>query len=230
MNPLLNCMIVEDEPLAQQVLEKYIADHPSLHLGAVCGDALQAQQQLASSTFDLVFLDINLPRISGINFLKTLQSRPAVIITTAYPEYAVEGFELDAADYLVKPFSFERFLKAVNKVLAQKKTAAAPENDSIFIKADKKVFRIVTEEILDLEASGDYVKIRTLKGQHLVNSTLKDLLDELPAGKFIRVHKSFAIAKNKITFIEGNYIRIGDRDIPVGATYREEVAALFLKK
>ena len=229
----IQCMVVEDEPLAQNVLKKYIAEHPSLHLAVVCDDALDAQQQLNLHAIDLIFLDINLPRLSGINFLKTLQHRPAVIFTTAYPEFAVEGFELDAVDYLVKPFSFERFLKAVNKVMASKKEAGndtAATDESIFLKADKKVFRIQIEDILDLEALGDYVKLSTAKGQHMVNSSLKDLLAELPKEKFIRVHKSFAIAKNKISFLEGNYIRVGEKNIPIGATYRDEVYASIVSK
>lgn len=223
-------MIVEDEPLAQKVLKQYISDHPSLHLAAVCEDAFSAQQTLAVQAIDILFLDINLPRLSGINFLKTLSQPPAVIFTTAYPEYAVEGFELDAVDYLVKPFSFERFLKAVNKVMHLSKAApSAPADEAIFVKADKKVFRIVINDILDLETLGDYVRIRLITGQHLVNSTLKDLLEELPKGLFIRVHKSFAIARNKIEFIEGNYIRIGGKDVPIGATYRDELFAALKK-
>lgn len=228
----IQCMVVEDEPLAQNVLKKYIAEHPSLQLAAICEDALDAQLKLNQIQIGLIFLDINLPRLSGINFLKTLPRHPAVIFTTAYPEFAVEGFELDAVDYLIKPFSFERFLKAVNKVMAIKKDATneQPTDESIFLKADKKVFRILIEDIMDLEALGDYVKVSTPRSQHMVNSSLKDLLAELPKEKFIRVHKSFAIAKNKISFLEGNYIRIGDKDIPIGATYREEVYTIISSK
>ena len=232
MMSAIQCMVVEDEPLAQNVLKKYIAEHPSLQLAAICEDALDAQLKLNQIQIGLIFLDINLPRLSGINFLKTLPRHPAVIFTTAYPEFAVEGFELDAVDYLIKPFSFERFLKAVNKVMAIKKDATneQPTDESIFLKADKKVFRILIEDIMDLEALGDYVKVSTPRSQHMVNSSLKDLLAELPKEKFIRVHKSFAIAKNKISFLEGNYIRIGDKDIPIGATYREEVYTIISSK
>jgi two-component system, LytTR family, response regulator len=231
MTSAIQCLVVEDEPLAQNVLKKYIAEHPSLQLVAICEDALDAQQKLNQHPVGLIFLDINLPRLSGINFLKTLLHHPAVIFTTAYPEFAVEGFELDAVDYLVKPFSFERFLKAVNKVMAIKKVATnEPTDESIFLKADKKVFRVLIEDILDLEALGDYVKVSTAAKQHMVNSSLKDLLAELPREKFIRVHKSFAIAKNKIAFLEGNYVRVGEKDIPIGATYREEVYAIISSK
>jgi DNA-binding LytR/AlgR family response regulator len=221
------CIAVEDEPLAQRVLQQYIEQHPSLELIAMCDDAFQAQQHLAHSAVDILFLDINLPRISGINFLKTLRHPPAVIFTTAYPEFAVEGFELDAVDYLLKPFSFERFLKAVNKAVSHSPNKAVAQQDSIYVKSDKKVFRVVINDIIDLEALGDYVRIRMVGAQHLVNSTLRDLLDELPKEQFMRIHKSFAIALNKIEFIEGNYVRIGGKDVPIGATYRDEVMAML---
>ena len=223
----MTVIVVEDEPLSQQVMEKYIAQHPSLELVAMCSNAFDAQEVISKKTVDLMFLDINLPQISGINFLKTLLHPPTVIFTTAYPEHALESFDLDAVDYLLKPFSFERFLRAVNKAMALRKENRKNSSDHIFIKADKKVYRIQINDILDLEALGDYVKIRTIQGQHLVNSTLKDMMDELPAEEFIRVHKSFAIARNKISFIEGNFIRIADKDIPVGATYKEEVQKLL---
>src|SRR5215467_5782991 len=130
MNPVYKCLVIEDEPLAQDVLKKYIGDHPSLELVAVCADALEAQQLLSKHQVAVIFLDINLPRLSGIGFLKSLSNPPAIVFTTAYSEYAVEGFELDAIDYLVKPFSFERFLKAVNKVIdkLEKKDAVSPGN------------------------------------------------------------------------------------------------------
>jgi DNA-binding LytR/AlgR family response regulator len=219
------CLVIEDEPLAQDVLKKYIQDHPSLELVAICADALQAQQVLAKQPVSVIFLDINLPRLSGIGFLKTLAHPPLVIFTTAYPEFAAEGFELDAIDYLVKPFSFERFLKAVNKVLEKlerKTTEKSKAPASIFIKADKKVYKINLDDILYLEALDDYVKLVTVQQSYLVNDTLKSLQEELPATLFMRVHKSYIISKNNIVFFEGNYVRIGEKDIPIGASYREE--------
>lgn len=219
------CLVIEDEPLAQDVLKKYIHDHPSLQLVATCTDALQAQQVLAKQPVSVIFLDINLPRLSGIGFLKTLSHPPLVIFTTAYPEFAAEGFELDAIDYLVKPFSFERFLKAVNKAL-EKLERRSPEKStapaSIFIKADKKVYKINLDDILYLEALDDYVKLVTAQQSYLINDTLKSLQEELPAAQFMRVHKSYIISKNNIVFFEGNYVRIGEKDIPIGASYREE--------
>lgn len=220
---MIKCLVIEDEPLAQNVLKKYIADHPSLELVAVCDHALDAQSYLSSQQVAVLFLDINLPQLSGISFLKTLPHPPLVIFTTAYTEYAVEGFELDAIDYLVKPFSFERFLKAINKALEQLQRPAPVAPAAIFVRADKKVYKINLDDILYLEALDDYVKLVTASGSYLVSDTLKGMLEELPASQFIRVHKSYAIAKNKIVFFEGNYVKIGSTDIPIGASYREDI-------
>ena len=236
MTPAVRCLIIEDEPLAQKVLKKYIEDLPSLELVAVCNDALEAQGIVLSKNIQLIFLDINLPKLSGINFLKTLPQPPPVIFTTAYPEFAVEGFELDAIDYLLKPFSFERFLKAVNKASAktgQVINAVGEEknaDDFIFLKADKKVYKIDLGDILYAEATGDYVKVVTKDGQHIANVTLKKLLEELPANAFIRVHKSYIISAGKIKFFEGNYVKVGNTDIPIGAAYREEIFARLKEK
>jgi len=228
------CIIVEDEPLAQNVLKKYIGEHPTLELIAVCHEALEAQSILTRQNIDLIFLDINLPKISGINFIKTLVRPPLVIFTTAYPEFAVEGFELNAVDYLLKPFSFERFLKAVNKAF-EKLNANNQHNDgnktsSIFLRADKKIHQVDLDSIHFIEAIGDYMKVVTDTGQLIVNETMKKLQEELPARSFIRVHKSFIISRNKIKFIEGNYVQVEDRSIPIGATYRQEVLTSIDKK
>ena len=230
MSAIIRCLIIEDEPLAQNVLKKYIEDLPSLELVAVCSDALEAQGIVQSKNIQLLFLDINLPKLSGINFLKTLPQPPAVIFTTAYPEFAVQGFELDAIDYLLKPFSFERFLKAVNKASAktgrEANTAEERNTDNfIFLKADKKVYKIDLEDILYAEATGDYVKVVAKDGQYTANITLKKLMEELPAHGFIRVHKSYIISASKIKFFEGNYVKVGTTDIPIGAAYREELFA-----
>lgn len=229
------CIVIEDEPLAQNILKKYIADHPSLELVAVCADALEAQSILTQQNIQLLFLDVNLPKLSGINFIKTLIHPPLAIFTTAYPEFAVEGFELNAVDYLLKPFSFERFLKAVNKAF-EKLSVPAPQNsiDSelsfIFLKADKKIHRVELETIHYIEAIGDYMKVVTDSGQLIVNETMKKMQEELPASLFIRVHKSFIISRSKIRFIEGNYVQVADKSIPIGATYRNELLVSIEKK
>lgn len=228
------CIIVEDEPLAQNVLKKYIADHPSLELVGTCTDALEAQGILNKQDVQLIFLDINLPKLSGINFIKTLLQSPLIIFTTAYPEFAVEGFELNAVDYLLKPFSFERFLKAVNKVVEKLNNSMVSKkeekNSYIFFRSDKKIHKVDLENILYIEAIGDYMKVITDSGQLIINETMKNLQEELPAGSFIRVHKSFIISRSKIKYIEGNYVQIEDKSIPIGATYRNEVLTAIDKR
>jgi DNA-binding LytR/AlgR family response regulator len=233
MNPC-KCIIVEDEPLAQNILKKYIADHPSLELVATCTDALEAQLILNKQPIHLIFLDINLPKLSGINFIKSLLQNPHIIFTTAYPEFAVEGFELNAVDYLLKPFSFERFLKAVNKVIEKLNNSTLPKKEEIdafiFLKSDKKIHKVDLESIHYIEAVGDYMKVITDSGQLLINETMKNLQEDLPANSFIRVHKSFIISRNRIKFIEGNYIQVENKSIPIGATYRNDVLASTDKK
>ena len=228
------CIIVEDEPLAQNVLKKYIGDHPSLELVGTCTDALEAQVLLNKQDVQLIFLDINLPKLSGVNFIRSLLQSPLIIFTTAYPEFAVEGFELNAVDYLLKPFSFERFLKAVNKVLEKLNNPAnskKEEKDSfIFFRSDKKIHKVDLESILYIEAIGDYMKVITDAGQLIINETMKNLQEELPAGSFIRVHKSFIISRSKIKYIEGNYVQIENKSIPIGATYRNEVLTAIDKR
>jgi len=228
------CIIIEDEPLAQNVVKKYIVDHPSLELVAICNDALEAQAILTQQDIHLIFLDINLPKLSGINFIKTLLRPPLIIFTTAYPEFAVEGFELDVVDYLLKPFSFERFLKAVNKAFEKLNTANQNSGENkisfVFLKADKKIHKVDLESIHFIEAIGDYMKVVTDSGQLIVNETMKKLQEELPSKSFIRVHKSFIISRNKIKFIEGNYVQVEDKSIPIGATYRNDVLSSIDKK
>jgi DNA-binding LytR/AlgR family response regulator len=226
---------VEDEPLAQNILKKYIADHPSLELVATCNDALEAQAILNQQNIHLIFLDINLPKLSGINFIRSLVHVPLVIFTTAYPEFAVDGFELNAIDYLVKPFSFERFLKAVNKAMEKLNATGVQTNDAsrtsfIFLKADKKIHKVDLGSVHYIEAVGDYMKVITDSGQLIVNETMKKLQEELPASLFIRVHKSFIISRNRIKYIEGNYVQVESKSIPIGATYRNEILASIDKK
>jgi DNA-binding LytR/AlgR family response regulator len=222
---MIHCLIVDDEPLSRDVLKTYCTDHPELEIVAVCKDAFEAMVVMEEHSVDLIFLDVNMPKLSGVNFYKSLPHKPAVVFTTAYPEFAVEGFELDAVDYLLKPFSFERFVKAVNKVKDKSQTANTSANsaDYILLKADKKIYRTPYDDILYMESLGDYVKVY-LKGKVLiVTTTLKKLVEELPATEFIRTHKSFIINKSKLEYIEGNQIKIRDQFITIGQSYRDEV-------
>ena len=235
----LKCLVVEDEPLAQEIISGYIRDCGQLEVVKICQDALEALDLLRQESIDLIFLDINLPRLSGLNFLKILDSRPMIIFTTAYPEYAVDGFEADAVDYLVKPFSFERFLKAVNKALEKKHISRHPaENlhpssgalqDFILLRADKKLYKIPLAEIHTIEATGDYLKVFYADKYLVVHETISGILEKLPSDNFLRVHKSFIISINQINYLEGNRIRIGSAFIPIGRSYKEEVGRRLRK-
>tara|TARA_R100000005_G_C5003765_1_gene212427 strand:+ start:11994 stop:12674 length:681 start_codon:yes stop_codon:yes gene_type:complete len=220
---MIMCLIVDDEPLSRDVLKAYCTDHPDLEITAICKDAFEAMNALGKASVDLIFLDVNMPKLSGINFYKSLNQKPMVVFTTAYPEFAVEGFELDATDYLLKPFSFERFVKAVNKVKEKSINQADTDEKYILLKADRKVYKVDFSEILFFEALGDYVKAHLQDKVLIVTTTLKKLMEELPSSAFIRTHKSFIIAKSKIEYLEGNQIQLPHHKIPIGQAYREEV-------
>lgn len=223
----MRCLIIDDEPVARDILRKYINDSPSLVLSGECESALAALEFLKESSVDLLFLDVNMPRLSGISFLKSISDPPKVILTTAYSEYALEGFELDVVDYLLKPFSFERFLKAVNKVSLKESNAG--KDPAIVIKADGKTYRIQTNYILFVESMGDYLTLHTTDQKLTFYKTMKSFAEELPSASFIRVHKSYLIALNKIDYLEGNLIFIHGHEIPIGNAYKEEFLNQFGK-
>jgi DNA-binding LytR/AlgR family response regulator len=221
------CIIVDDEPASREILERFISECPGLDLVTSCKNAIEANEIIFRQKVDLIFLDINMPQISGMKFYKSLVNPPYVIFTTAYPEYAVEGFEVNAIDYLLKPFPFDRFLKAVNRAseILHKSQQPANSQDFILLRSDKIIHRIYLNEITHLEAIGDYVKVFFNERNIMVHDTFRHLLDQLPGGNFIRVHKSFAVSLEKIESIEGNLIKVNERSIPIGQTYRNE----FLK-
>lgn len=214
----LNCLIIEDQLPAQRILQTYIESMPELRLVKACSNALDATTLLRQQSIDLIFLDINLPKISGISFLKNLTAPPKVIITTAYPDYALEGFELDVVDYLLKPFSFERFHKAVLKVLGQKPEPRSA--DYVFIKSDKEFYKVEVANILYLKSDDNYVKIITPEKQHMQSGSLQSWREQLPDG-FIRVHKSYMVNLSKVDKVAGNRVYIGTHEIPIGRAYRE---------
>jgi len=220
----LTCFIVDDEPLAIKILEKYTTQTPSLTLAGTATHALEALNQLQQQRVDMLFLDINMPELSGISLARTLVEPPMLVFTTAYPEYAVEGFELEALDYLVKPFSFERFLKAVNK--AAQRIETSPPATHLVVKADRRLYNIRLNDIQFLEAYGDYVKIYTPDQMIMPKETLNHLETKLPLEKFLRVHRSYLVATDRIEFMEGNMLQIGKHKIPVGLSFRD---ALFEK-
>jgi DNA-binding LytR/AlgR family response regulator len=224
----ISCLIVDDEPLAIRVLKKYVRRVPHLELAGSCGDAIEAGEFLQNQPVDLLLLDIHMPGLSGISFLKTLSDPPLVIFTTAYPEYAVEGFELEAQDFLVKPIAFERFLKAINKATQYLETRRrlehldnAPLPQHLLVKADRKLYKIDYEDLLYFQAYGDYVKIVTREGTIAPKMTLKEMEEKLPASLFVQVHRSYIVALDAIQYIEGNHLHIRQTIIPIGQHYRE---------
>jgi DNA-binding LytR/AlgR family response regulator len=240
----IKCIIVDDEIHARKVLEKYIADIPHLELIKSCKNALEAMQILNSQRIDAMFLDINMPKLSGLNFLESLQHAPAVVITTAYREYALDAYELDAIDYLHKPIPFPRFVKSVSKIEDKLKlqsssipneivTEADSSSDFIFIKADKKTLKLNFQDIKYIEGLGDYIKIHTKEKSIVSKLTVKRMEELLPVNEFPRVHKSYIVSLNEINSIEGNQIEIDDVKIPIGQIYRQafmEIINTYLKK
>ena|SRR5690554_1615831 len=226
----VKALIIDDEPLAQKIIEQYAIKLPNLKIVEQFNDAISARQWLNENDVDLIFLDINMPKLSGISFLKSLKEPPLVIFTTAYSEYAVEGFELNAIDYLKKPFSFERFYTAFTKaeaLLRLKVSAAAKVHDAtdekpfIFIKSNKKTYKIDIGELCYVEGLGDYIQLHLPNQKIITNLSMKRILEILPADKFYRIHKSFIIALNKVELIEGNTVLINKKRIPIGNSYRQ---------
>ncbi|MEL6811121.1 MAG: LytTR family DNA-binding domain-containing protein [Bacteroidota bacterium] len=225
----LRCIIADDEPIARKILESYLQEVQSLELVASCKNAFEVMECLQVEPIDLLFLDINMPKLSGISLLKTLQQKPQVIITTAYPEYAVEGFELSVTDYLLKPFSLERFIQAVfkvqQKVSPQSQPISVPHetvDNFIFVKSDKKIMKIDFDTISHIEAYGNYIKIFA-ETRVLTPQTLSDFLQKLP-DQFIRIHKSCIINFSWLKLIDGNQIVLqNDVKLPIGKSYKKAV-------
>jgi DNA-binding LytR/AlgR family response regulator len=233
---MMRCVIIDDEPIARQGLKEYIQDVDFLQLAAEFDNPLKAADVLMSEKIDLLFLDIQMPRMTGMEFLKTLAHPPLVIFTTAYPQYAVEGFEQNAIDYLLKPFSFERFWKAVLKARSIQETVAQPaaviqpaEPDYFFIKSDNKLIKIAYDEILYVEALQNYVAVHTADKKYITYLTFRSIEEHLPAPRFIRTHKSYIVAAGKVESIEGNDIKIGNHHIPISRTERETVLQQLLQ-
>jgi len=226
----INCLVVDDEPLSQEVIADFVNACPELNLAGICNDALEAGEFLKTQAVDLLFLDINMPRLSGIAFVKSLKKPPLFVFVTAYPEYALEGFEVDAVDYLVKPVSFERFRKTVNRVMERTAKNAESKNGHILLRANKKDYRIEFENILYLEAQGDYVKFVTSERSLMVHGTMKEFFEKLPENLFERIHKSYVIQLSKVEYLEGNTVKIGENKLPVSLNYREQLLNKLGKK
>ncbi len=228
----LNCVIVEDEPLARNLLTEYVRKVPSLNLIEACSSPIVALDVLRNNAIDVLFLDVQMPELTGISLLKVLQKRPLVILTTAYSEYALQGYELDVVDYLLKPITFERFLRAVDKVTLRleskkpipqvvEKPSISAEQPFVFIKDGTKLVKVVFDDILYVEGLKDYVTIH-LNNQKIVSlQRLKTLEEQLPSDKFIRIHNSFIVALRSIDVVHKNHVQIRNAQIPIGETYKK---------
>ena len=236
---MLRCLIVDDEPLALHILEDYISKVPFMELVKSTTNPIEALTMVQDGNIDLVFLDVQMPELTGIQFLRIANGKTKVILTTAYPQYALEGYELDVVDYLLKPIAFDRFFKAAQKAQAvihpSKATtstdqpvqqAQQPQNDFmsdfIFVKSEHKIQKVYLHQILFIEGLKDYISIFTTTERIITLQNMKKMEDNLPSQHFVRVHKSYIVALNKIDSIERSRIRIGDKIIPVGDTYRDD--------
>lgn len=221
---MIQCLVLDDEPLAREVLETFLEQTPGFALAASLGDPLEARPLLQEGDIDLLFLDINMPGINGLDLLKSLSTKPATIITTAYPEHALEGFELDVIDYLVKPISYPRFLNSLDKARRRMEPAASAEGH-ILLKADKELHRLSYEQLFYMEAMGDYAKVFTSQGRLVVKETLRALEQRLPES-FFRCHRSYIVNMEHVRKLSGNRILLSEGEVPVGAAYKAE----FLEK
>jgi DNA-binding LytR/AlgR family response regulator len=230
----MKTIIVDDEPLALEVLEEFIKKVPELKLIKKCNNAIEAGEALRKNEIDLIFLDIQMPQITGIEFVKSLTHPPKIIFTTAYSQYALDGFELNAVDYLLKPISFDRFLKAVNKAMTHGTSAASDLEeelesgpDFIFVKADKKLIRVRYNEIQYVEGLKDYVIIKTDTGRIITLQTMKSLEEKLPTPTFMRIHRSYIVNLEKISAVVGNMVEVIEKGqpklLPIGKNYRDDL-------
>ena len=231
---IINCIIIDDEPLARKGIQEYITDIDFLSIIGEFDTPLKATELISRGEVHLIFLDIQMPKITGLDFFKTLQNPPPVIFTTAYPQYALEGFEVNALDYLVKPISFERFLKAVLKAkeyyeVRETNIQETVTSEYFFIKADNKLVKVAFNDILFIEALQNYVVVHIQEKKLITYLTFKSVEEYLPSSQFIKVHKSFIVSATKIDSIEGNDIRIGQHHVPISRNLKDEVMEKLLK-
>jgi DNA-binding LytR/AlgR family response regulator len=229
-----NCIIVEDEPLAAEILVDYISQVPFLQLKSVCSDAIYAMEVLQTEKIDLIFLDIHLPKLKGMDFLESLKTPPSVIITSAYKDYAIQAFEVSVIDYLLKPIRFNRFLKAVGKInqpartaLSEPPQASAEERKYLYFNVGKRKVKIFIDEILMIESLREYVKITTPDKNILVKFQLNEMEEMLSKNNFLRIHRSFIVSKDKISAFTATGVEIDGRQIPIGRSYKEVVISIL---
>ncbi len=228
----MKAMIVDDEPLALDVLETYISRLNNVELVKRCEDPIEAFTYVQENDVDVVFLDIQMPQLTGLEFVKSLKNPPLVIFTTAYSDYALEGFELDVVDYLLKPISFDRFLKAVDKAatkLGSSEEDAQEGEDFTFVKSDKKLVKVFYKDIQYIEGLKDYVIIKLDEGRVITLQTMKSLEQKLPQGQFMRVHRSYIANIDQVEAVVGNMLEIKGKHVPIGKNYREQVLSIVNK-
>lgn len=235
---MINCLIVDDEPLAREGLSNYVHEIDFLHLVGMCENPIDASMVMGEQQVDLLFLDIQMPKINGIDFLKTLQNPPMVIITTAFPNYALESYQLDVLDYLLKPITFQRFFKAATKAKeyfsllqkSQETSGALEDQPYFFIKCESKFEKIWIEKILYIEGLQNYVHIHTQEGSFMTLLTLKNVVANLEGKPFLQVHKSFIVAIDQVDGMEGNELLIGNARIPIGRSYKNSVLEQIINR
>ncbi|MBD0298516.1 MAG: response regulator transcription factor [Flavisolibacter sp.] len=237
-NNKIRCLVIDDEPLAREILKQHIAGVEALELTGTCSNAVEAVSFLKQHPVDLLFLDIQMPQLLGTNFIRTLKNPPKTIFTTAYRKYAIEGFELDAVDYILKPISFERFLKAVNKVLQMaftttqpssppKEAQNEPANSFLYFRADRKMVKVFFRDILFIEGLKDYIKIVTDSKTIVTKYVLSTLEEMLPASEFLRIHKSYIIAIHKIESFNADTVQMAKHELPIGRLYKFDVSRVL---
>lgn len=227
----MNCIIIEDEPAAQSILEQYISLCPGLQCSGIFRDAYTAQEFLDNNKADLMFLDINLPEMSGVSFLRSLVNPPLVIFTTAYPQYAIDGFDLEIVDFLLKPFSFERFSKAVNKAKNRFNSKGTPPVlNKISVKTDRRIYQVSVDDILFIETCGDYVSLHFPDKKLVVHGTLKSWEEKLKDSSFLKIHRTTIVNLQKIDHIEGNQVFTGRHILPVSEPYKAQLLDRMFKQ
>jgi DNA-binding LytR/AlgR family response regulator len=231
------CLIIDDEPLARDLMRNHISKLDNFEIVGECSDAMKAMQKLRDTKVDLMFMDIQMPQITGFEFLKILKNSPKVIITTAYREYAIEGFELDVVDFLLKPITFERFLKSVNKYFEQVEEENAPapiingnspdEEPFIYVKENKRVIKVNLDEILYIEGLSEYVQIYTDKKKIITKTSLTNLEEKLPDNGFLRIHKSYIVSTSRIEAFTPHSIEVPGKELPIGRSYKNAVLSML---
>jgi DNA-binding LytR/AlgR family response regulator len=223
MSESLSCLVVDDDPVSRELVGHYVQQHDGLALAGSCESAIEATNLLRTQEVDLVFLDVEMPGMSGLEWLSTKPNLPNVIIVSSHREYAVDAFEVDVVDYLLKPVSYARFLKAVDRVVHQSSDPIVDPDDHVFLKSKGRLVRLDLVEVLFVEAQADYVLVHTPSDKHLVHGTMKSFEDKLPERDFVRVHRSYIVRQDKIDDVEESSIVVGREVIPIGPSYREKV-------